>query len=57
MAAAWRGAGAANKVRGPSAYMAGVLGGVAGFCYAYQGSAGRLMGRFENAAEVKAAAR
>ena len=43
------------KVAGPSAVTAGIIGALGGFMYAYQNSAGRLMGLRENDAEAKAA--
>ena len=48
-------AAASPLVRGRSVGAAVAIGSLAGFLWAYQGSAGRLMGAFENHAEVAAA--
>ena len=48
-------AGLRPKVAGPSAVTAGIIGALGGFMYAYQNSAGRLMGLRENDSEAKAA--
>ena len=48
-------AAASPLVRGRSVGAAVAIGSLAGFLWAYQGSAGRLMGAFENQAEVAAA--
>ena len=37
-----------KPIRGPSMMMGGVLGGIGGFLLAYQQSAGRLMGYYDN---------
>eukprot|EP00897_Mesotaenium_endlicherianum_P007482 jgi/Mesen1/6762/ME000346S05946 len=47
-------AGGSAGVRGPSMYAAGILGLMGGFMFAYQASAGRLMGMFPNEQEVEA---
>jgi hypothetical protein len=39
-------------MRRPTVATAVLMGGVAGFMYAFQSSAGRLMGAFDNSAEV-----
>ncbi|KAJ7538878.1 hypothetical protein O6H91_11G067100 [Diphasiastrum complanatum] len=41
-------AGASSHIRGPSMYTAGIIGLMGGFMYAYQNSAGRLMGMLPN---------
>lgn len=45
-------AGGSVNIRGPSMYTAGLIGLMGGFMYAYQCSAGRLMGMFPNDDEV-----
>lgn len=45
-------AGGSVNIRGPSMYTAGLIGLMGGFMYAYQCSAGRLMGMFPNDEEV-----
>ncbi|KAG0578029.1 hypothetical protein M758_5G192200 [Ceratodon purpureus] len=45
-------AGGSVNIRGPSMYTAGIIGLMGGFMYAYQCSAGRLMGMFPNEEEV-----
>ncbi|KAF3331505.1 NADH-ubiquinone oxidoreductase [Carex rostrata] len=40
------------NIRGPSMVTGGLIGVMGGFMYAYQNSAGRLMGFFPNEAEV-----
>jgi hypothetical protein len=45
-------AGGSVNIRGPSMYTAGFIGLMGGFMYAYQCSAGRLMGMFPNDDEV-----
>lgn len=45
-------AGGSVNIRGPSMYTAGIIGLMGGFMYAYQCSAGRLMGMFPNEGEV-----
>ncbi|GMH41077.1 hypothetical protein BSKO_08987 [Bryopsis sp. KO-2023] len=39
----------------PSMFTAGLLGGIAGFLFAYQNASGRLMGLNENSLEVQGA--
>ncbi|BBN19587.1 hypothetical protein MPTK1_8g11910 [Marchantia polymorpha subsp. ruderalis] len=45
-------AGGSVHIRGPSMYTAGLIGLMGGFMFAYQCSAGRLMGMFPNDGEV-----
>lgn len=45
-------AGIKPNIRGPSMVTGGLIGVMGGFMYAYQNSAGRLMGFFPNEAEV-----
>jgi len=47
-----RRAGIKPGIRGPSMVTGGLIGVMGGFMYAYQNSAGRLMGFFPNDAEV-----
>eukprot|EP01018_Ginkgo_biloba_P034660 Gb_19867 [translate_table: standard] len=46
-------AGGNCSLRGPSMYAAGLIGLIGGFMFAYQSSAGRLMGLFPNEEEVE----
>ncbi|GKD94870.1 NADH-ubiquinone oxidoreductase 20.9 kDa subunit [Tanacetum coccineum] len=46
------GGGIKPGIRGPSMVTGGLIGVMGGFIYAYQNSAGRLMGFFPNDAEV-----
>ncbi|GBG86410.1 hypothetical protein CBR_g41406 [Chara braunii] len=46
-------AGGSVNVRGPSMYCAGLIGLMGGFMFAYQCSAGRLIGMFPNEEDVR----